>query len=131
MSSKYDIIDHNLELMLSLKNCGMMKLMNLESVGARGHVVVDSKRYPQMFANFYYDGDTGEILCFSNKDPAFKDKARGRFTIASDFKRDNPYFRIVNVVFGKKASDDANALIMNCVNIYNSTYEQVSKKAAA
>ncbi|MBW3001999.1 hypothetical protein KY338_02435 [Candidatus Woesearchaeota archaeon] len=130
MGRKSDIIDRNLELMLSLKDCGMMKLMNAESVGARGYVVLDGRRCPQMFANFYYDGETGEIICFSNRDPALKDKARGRFTIASDFKRENPYFRIVNVVFDEKASDNANAVIMSCVNLYNSTYEQVGKKAA-
>ena len=129
MGRKSDIIDRNLELMLSLKNGGMMKLMNAESVGARGHVVLDGRRYSKMFATFYYDGDTGEIICFSNSNPSLKDKARGRFTIASDFKKENPYFRIINVVFDEKASDSANAVLLSCVNLYNSTYEQVGKKA--
>jgi hypothetical protein len=127
--AKADIIEHNLELMLSEKIGGMMYRFSRESAGSRGPVFIEDVRYDTIFANFYYDGETGEILCFSNYEETLNDKPRGIFKIAIDarakrIKNFNPFFKIVETRFDNKSSDEANAVIATCANIYNETYEK-------
>ena len=130
MIANADIIQKNLELMISLKKGGMMYLLNKESVQGRGYVTFEGKKCPLVAANFYYDGETGEIIIFSNHESELEDKAKATFKIITDFKRDNPYFKIVGVILDDKASAKANNLITNCAKIYNTAYEKVKERAA-
>lgn len=128
MAVTADIIDANLELMLSKKKCGMLYLLEIESVGARGQFEIEGKMYSLMATNFYYDGDTGQILCFSNREEALEDKARGTFRIAVDFKLAHPYVRIIDFISDKNTSKQANRTIKNCIKLYNDTYETIREK---
>ena len=116
-----DIVRRNLRLMASKGECTMRKLlMKSESLGG-GTEVIGGKRYPCIAANFYYDTETGQILCFSNLDERWEGKAaKGTFRIAVDLEsRTSSFFKIVTVFFGDRASAAANRVVFQSMNVYN------------
>lgn len=122
-----DVVDSNIELLFSAKDGGMFYILSRESVGARGTVEVEGKKYPIMCANFHYERETGRIENFSNfPKEGFE---RARFIIASMTIRTNPelmrveninpFFKIVNLVFESTPTPTAFAILTETMERYN------------
>lgn len=122
-----DVVDSNIELMFSAKKGGMFGVLSKESVGGRGTVELEGKKYPLVGANFSYERETGRIVNFSNYEtPGYE---RARFTIASMSIRTNPellrveninpFFKIVNINFESKPTSTASAVLIETMERYN------------
>ncbi len=128
----YSVVAKNLRMMTSFFECSMPKLVTRESMaGNAGTEVINGVEYPCYAANFYYDKQTGEILCFENPpDPRFDDKAaKGMFRIAVDIRQrfKSEYTKIVNISFDNRASAEANGIIQQSANVYSSIYTGLIK----
>ncbi len=129
--SEADIVRRNLKMMFSRGDCSMQKLLMKTSIG-RKTVVVDGKKYPITGAHFYYDAETGEILCFSGTDKRWEGKAAdGHFEIAVDIQhKKNSFFRITTVNFDDRASKAANRAIFQTMQSYNAACKSEESLAA-
>jgi len=120
--SVVDIIKHNLKLMTSEGEGAMFGLIEDESIGASSSMAVDGKKYPCVGVNFFYNGETGEIVCFSNYDSVLEKKfERGTFKMAIDMERQRRdiYFKIVAVSFGARSTRAASKVLEDTVKNYN------------
>ncbi len=129
MSLENITVSKNITKMFGMKDNEMQGLLSGESCGGNaGHFNIGGKRYSCAAANFYFDKDNGEIYEFSNKPPKNSNNCQGIFVVAVDFSaginnksamNSTIFFRIVNTMIEKGASEEAKEVLEKSAVLYN------------
>jgi len=128
--SEAEIRKRNRAIMNSARpECGMQWLVQRESMsGNAAPVVIRGIRYDCVGANFYYDLQTGEILCFSNRNLTYEKKfgvGQGTFKIALLLKEpEREFMKIITMLFDERASKAANRMLRSSADIFNAEHSQ-------